>query len=450
MLNVGACTGRLNVGFMMSLSPMLKSKSRKKQYTSPAAGKLQTSAWQPLLSWMFVFKKQTFHFFTVLRMQRDGSSLWHSQIRLRPCKILGYISMVGAQTLTKTATKGIVGQTTYTIPAGGVTAFLLTDPVRTKEDMTRLFLTLTTDVSRLVPNTSLAMPHGLIDPAGLLELPLFSAIKAAGADANATRENARKLGMGLMMAFTCSQIALNQVTIDDLSRLNAHTAYLWFGLCRTCSWRQRCCRNSGSSLRCHDFDVILGAFIDVEWKGVSQKRVWCFFKHDWRSESQMYDWRQAEDSSGCWRTLPRSFFIKRTPGDLRDKSRASRALDRDHHWRSGKALVTPYSSPDWRCEDEAPSQKPRGVPVDTSSGFCIYLQSTPALKKRTAMLRWSPEISQVMSVACELKTLKRKWLLSVRFDGSHLLFHDQWQSVAVERLPSACNVYLFSIHDQWK
>lgn len=140
-------------------------------------------------------------------------------------KIVSYISMIGTQVLTKTAAKGVVGQTLLKIPAGGIAAFPLTSPVTNKDEMLRLFLSMTTDVSTLAVGDTIAIPHGLIDPAGLLSLPLFSGIKATGADDNAKLENARKLGLGVLMSFTCAQLVLNQVGLDDLSRQNGHTAY---------------------------------------------------------------------------------------------------------------------------------------------------------------------------------------------------------------------------------
>ena len=56
-------------------------------------------------------------------------------------------------------------------------------------------------------------------------MPLFSGIKANGASVGEIRENSRKIGMGLLVSFTAAQIALNQITMEDLSRVNAHTSY---------------------------------------------------------------------------------------------------------------------------------------------------------------------------------------------------------------------------------
>ncbi len=193
-------------------------------------------------------------------------------------KISTYVSLVGAQSLTKTSAKGIVGQTFYKIPASGLTPFDLKADVKTKEELTRLFFTLTSDVMTLTAGADVAIPHGLLDPACLLKFPLFSGIKVGGSTAGEQLESSRKLGMGLLFSYTCSQIVLNQVGLDDVTRLTAHSSYAQLasqssgskyiplsGLAsaslsaggRDVSWRWSCCI---CSYHVHEFLVCCIAF----------------------------------------------------------------------------------------------------------------------------------------------------------------------------------------------
>ena len=140
-------------------------------------------------------------------------------------QLVGLIRSLKNQVLTKTAAKGIVAQTLYKLPNPVPPAFDLTKPAKSKDDLINLFLTMTMDRSKLNSGETVVIPHALIDPATILQFPLFAEIVPTGANDGERLRSAREMGMAMLLGYTAGQMGLNQVTVEDLSRVTAHTSY---------------------------------------------------------------------------------------------------------------------------------------------------------------------------------------------------------------------------------